>query len=907
MPQTGKSPQLLPNLEQQRKRAKDLLRAQRRQERQAAQRILRHLPRFGSLSWQEVVKQPLSLSEMQLVVAREAGFESWPRMKHSVEEAAGQAYRLNLLIEAALNGNSQRVRRLLQSDPALMGSSLPAAAAVGDDESALQLLEHSPQSAQVAGGPLGWTPILYACCSRFGRLEPQIAERRIRLVGKLLELGADPNDSCPASELIDGRRSVLTGAAAFTGDPRLLEILLEAGAKHNDGPALWAAAGLKGKGGRALECLKTLLRRRPPAWQLHPALQLRLDEHDIDAARLLIEKGADLNSGGSWGRAGTLLHHAIWKGCRHAVLKMLLELGADPQRPDRDGRTAYQIAVRTGHREAVELLQEQAGAQLDSLDQLLADCVQGRRGEPAKLRESLTKSARKPEAEKLRRTDHQMLPWAIRQGRFEAVEPLLEAGLDPEVPDDDGETALQAAASAGHLPTVELLLQSGASVSARNHSGRTPLDLALALADPARRRPIAKCLLEAGAPLDGLQNFPCGDEELDRSLRLLGAVEIDDFNQAFEKAADAIVSGHAKTLRSLLDEEPGLIQAHSRRPHRATLLHYLGANGIEIERQRTPSNAVEIAQILLGRGAQPDALCATYGGGPAQTTLSLLVSSTWPAQAGLQGDLAELLCRAGANPNGLDNDGVPLANAIAFRQPQAVSALTRAGADLGNPIFAAAAGRLDLVQRDVAKDGRLRPEAGHCWLSWLHMSRDPRVAAQQALLHAAQFGHLEIVRYLADGGVDAAAAPVDGITALHEASVMGHLEVVSYLLDQGADASAREKRWGASPFGWAGEGNKKDVLELLSKRAQPDIYDAVELNLSHHLLRLLDDDPSLVHAPDGQGAPLRIAAAAGHIEVVRLLLQRGADARPRNLQGQSALDLARSKEHQEIVRLLEAQ
>ncbi len=141
--------------------------------------------------------------------------------------------------------------------------------------------------------------------------------------------------------------------------------------------------------------------------------------------------------------------------------------------------------------------------------------------------------------------------------------------------------------------------------------------------------------------------------------------------------------------------------------------------------------------------------------------------------------------------------------------------------------------------------------------------------------------------------------------ALHEASLRGHLEVASYLLDQGADASARGKRWGASAFGWADEGDKKDVLELLFKRAQPDVFDAVELNLSHHVHRLLDDDSSLVHAPDGQGAPLRIAAAAGHIELVRLLLQRGADDRPRNRQGQSALDLARSKGHNEIVRWLE--
>jgi hypothetical protein len=33
-------------------------------------------------------------------------------------------------------------------------------------------------------------------------------------------------------------------------------------------------------------------------------------------------------------------------------------------------------------------------------------------------------------------------------------------------------------------------------------------------------------------------------------------------------------------------------------------LHYIGANGVEGERQKTPANAVEVARILLDAGAE---------------------------------------------------------------------------------------------------------------------------------------------------------------------------------------------------------------------------------------------------------------------------------------------------------------
>ena len=99
---------------------------------------------------------------------------------------------------------------------------------------------------------------------------------------------------------------------------------------------------------------------------------------------------------------------------------------------------------------------------------------------------------------------------------------------------------------------------------------------------------------------------------------------------AFESAVEAVVDGDLKTLTRSLAANPGLVRARSTRrtcfdpsEQRATLLHYVAANGVEGHRQRVPGNAVAIAWTLLAAGADVDALAGFYGADCA--TLPLLV------------------------------------------------------------------------------------------------------------------------------------------------------------------------------------------------------------------------------------------------------------------------------------------
>jgi hypothetical protein len=249
-------------------------------------------------------------------------------------------------------------------------------------------------------------------------------------------------------------------------------------------------------------------------------------------------------------------------------------------------------------------------------------------------------------------------------------------------------------------------------------------------------------------------------------------------SNAFEAAADAVVGGDEATLGALLGADPGLAQARSARRHHATLLHYVAANGVEDFRQTSPPNAVAIATMLLDAGAAVDALADTYGGGPAQTTLSLLVSSVHPAEAGVQVALVEVLAGRGAAVDGVADDGAPLMTALGFGYPAAAQALAARGARVDNVLVAAGLGRLDIV----------RALAGHEQIltdPWRGDVPDPEGLA---LLWAARYGHTPVVEFLLDAGVPVTAA--DGMTALHWAAARGQTSVIALLLDRGAPLEA---------------------------------------------------------------------------------------------------------------------
>ena len=110
---------------------------------------------------------------------------------------------------------------------------------------------------------------------------------------------------------------------------------------------------------------------------------------------------------------------------------------------------------------------------------------------------------------------------------------------------------------------------------------------------------------------------------------------------AFERAVDAVVLGRIDELRRLLAETPDLAARSSAYGHRATLLHYTAANGVEIRRQVVPANAAEVATTLLQAGADPTARLHAYG--RTFDTLAMLKSSAHPRAAGVEAGIEHAL------------------------------------------------------------------------------------------------------------------------------------------------------------------------------------------------------------------------------------------------------------------------
>ena len=642
------------------------------------------------------------------------------------------------LLHAALAGDDALADAIMARSSG-RAYSMPCALAIADP-GAVDHLDARTVNAET--GPNAWPPLLYLVSSRYRTEHDGLRTARLGIAKALLDLGADASSGVRESETIRGFRTALGAAIGRVRSPDVAKLLLEAGADIADGPTLYEGSAMwEAVRHRDLKSLEILLRHDPPQWHACHALPHCLAINDIEFVRLLLDHDADPNwTMGTWGFKGNCLHEAVVLDNDADIVEALIDKGADVHFRDRGGRTPLAVATCL-NRDTHRALLHRHGANDDeirNIDGWISACFAG----------DEDRAARSADASRLTPIDHVWLCRAIRSGHDIAVRLLLAGGADPNATDDDGNRALHLAARAGNTAAVERLLAHGADAQAMNYAGETPFESAHGGTTSSR-----DAILSLLAP-----HRPPSPPVL---------FDDPDFADLFEQAVDTVVAGDIEILDHLLQDNPSLATARSARPHRCTLLHYLGANGVEGHRQRTPANAVQVIDALLAAGADPNASCYTYRGGPDETTVGLLTSSGHPRDAGLTVAMVTALAKGGAH--------VPDVYRL-----------------LG-----------------VLADCDLRQVDGF----------DPASdVAAQAVVECAMLRERELLFALIDAGVDVNARRGDGATALHQAAIDGDGELVDALLQRGADLSLRDTVYDGTAAGWAFAGGHEELGQALAER-----------------------------------------------------------------------------------------
>lgn len=489
-------------------------------------------------------------------------------------------------------------------------------------------------------------------------------------------------------------------------------------------------------------------------------------------------------------------------------------------------------------------------------------------------------------------------PEAIFQAKSLAMTKLLlERGLNPD--------ECSAPRKPLHLAVyqclpeiVELLIAHGADVNLRNPLDETPLEL-----------------------LDAYEPRPIGDPDaarIRRALREAGAT--DDFYSI-------IRAGETSQVRAMLEKDPALARSDSSlggplftaaRSGRAAIVSTLlefGANPNKTnDKGNTPlwfaaqspakpaSNRIEVMKILLEAGADINRRC--------EKGSTALHFAAWRGPA----EVVEFLLSRGAQKDALDDEK---------QSPHDYAKKNSVATD------SETIGTLLLAPQDPTSDSsKSAPEDEAILKAVLEndpvslrklLDRHPEkislTGAQwnKPLLHCAAWeGHLPIVQELLKRGFNVnARCESDHACAIHFASERGHLDIVRTLADAGADLEAGDNDHQLTVLGWAttlGACQEAVARFLLSRGAAMTIWAALSLNDSASVRSLIQKNPALLQARLSRNEHFRTllhhAVEHNHPEMVKLLLELGADPNAKDSMGLGPLGSIKGSTDPRILSLL---
>jgi ankyrin repeat protein len=521
---------------------------------------------------------------------------------------------------------------------------------------------------------------------------------------------------------------------------------------------------------------------------------------------MLIEAGADVNAESRYGTVLTA-------GRRVDIAKLLIDAGADV---NTGSFTPMANAAKYGNAELIRLLVKNGAKVNDPRDPPIQWA-----GKPEAAQALIEAGAdvnqRNPKGET-----------ALHLSKFswspnaETVKLLIEAGADVTAKDANDSTPLHAALRMGKAEIAKLLVVSGADVDARDKQGNTPLSVAQGALSWARGKTLVdnqpyeaaiQLLVDAGAKDDGRtelqQAVAAGDLELVKNL-IAANIDVNETGPqgitAMHLASD---KGHPKMLAELIEAGAKVDQpdAIGMRP-----LH-LAANA-------------EAARLLIAAGAQvhsrmPSPVYLATMHGRADVVRELIHNDAnaedrscgtmlnWATFAG-QFEVVRVLFEL--------RDAETLLKTTSPYSPLHVATSGSMG-DMNSPSHVTPQQRLDITKFLVEKGADVNAP----WGSNINaMSGAAHMIGTTPLMFASMKGEARMVKFLLDKGADAKAANASGQTALHFAAQRGHHSVVELLLKAKVNVNA-VTREAKTPLDLAQDAGVKVLLIQNGGKTGPEL------------------------------------------------------------------------------------
>jgi ankyrin repeat protein len=417
---------------------------------------------------------------------------------------------------------------------------------------------------------------------------------------------------------------------------------------------------------------------------------------------------------------------------------------------------------------------------------------------------------------------------AAMKGDKAAVRALIAQKADVNTPQSDGATAIQWAAYRSDVEMADMLIKAGANVKVANREGATALWLAAINGDAA----MLSRLLAAGA--DPNEQLPLGRTPLMVAAR----------------------TGNTEAIKVLLDKGAKV-------------------NVKEDERGTTPlmwaadEGHAEAVQLLVKNGADINAKSspATRGGGPAlgkaNDPRKQVAAQGAAVAAGAPLDLAAIRAAAG---EAAAIQAAQQAEAARVVQAAAAAAAAAAGntggaADNDNDDSGAAVGFAGRRGGNGADGGQLT-----------------------ALTYAVRANDLDTVKVLLEAGVDINQTTGYGWSPLLVATQNRYYQLGAYLLEHGADPNLPNKG-GWTPLYLATDNRNIENGDYPVRRPDMDHLDYIKLLIAKGAnvnARVKDSTETRTVFTnqwlneEGATAFLR-ASQSGDVELMKLLLEHGAD------------------------------